>query len=151
MRGVVPLLLLAIGCAGDLANPPGTRGRTPVYTPPISASLLGDIVLVDAGGHAWIPTGDSLARATDVGAAVATWMARSSQLALAGRDSAGRAMLATYDSTGRLVRRLPLDSVGASAGYGNVYWYRGGHAAWRAAGLPLVPMAEPGRLNAPAS
>lgn len=26
------------------------------------------------------------------------------------------------------------------AGYRNVYWYRGGHAAWKAAGLPLVPI-----------
>jgi len=30
---------------------------------------------------------------------------------------------------------------GAAAGYARVYWYRGGIAAWRAAGLPLVQMS----------
>lgn len=28
-----------------------------------------------------------------------------------------------------------------AAGYREVYWYRGGYAAWKAAGLPLVPIA----------
>ncbi len=27
-----------------------------------------------------------------------------------------------------------------AAGYREVYWYRGGYAAWKAAGLPLVPI-----------
>jgi PQQ-dependent catabolism-associated CXXCW motif protein len=27
-----------------------------------------------------------------------------------------------------------------AAGYRDVYWYRGGYAAWKAAGLPLVPI-----------
>ena len=27
-----------------------------------------------------------------------------------------------------------------AAGFRNVYWYRGGYAAWKAAGLPLVPI-----------
>ena len=35
-----------------------------------------------------------------------------------------------------------------AAGFRQVYWYRGGYAAWRAAGLPLVPMQPPGSAGA---
>jgi PQQ-dependent catabolism-associated CXXCW motif protein len=36
----------------------------------------------------------------------------------------------SYNTALRLVR----------AGYRNVYWYRGGREAWKAAGLPLTPL-----------
>ncbi|HYD13738.1 MAG TPA: TIR domain-containing protein [Allosphingosinicella sp.] len=36
-----------------------------------------------------------------------------------------------------------------AAGYGQIYWYRGGLAAWQEAGLAMAPLPEPFNMSAP--